>query len=301
MKSTPSVHSKTDNTSSKIPRKSDLFRLRPKIEISRIQGGSCLTRADALQFLRVLHSEIADLIFLDPPFNLGKYYGTPPGLEEGDSDSYEFYMRRLIREAVRVLKPGGALFLYHLPYWATRLSDELHKHLCFRHWIAIAMKNGFVRGEHLYPAHYALLYYAKGEPAHFFRMRLKPQLCRHCGKFVKDYGGYTSIIRDKGINLSDFWEDLSPVRHKSRKHRKANQLPLTLTDRIVAIAGVSGGVLVDPFAGTGTCLVSASNAGMIFVGNDLSRRSSKICLSRLEAAEVLHSKPTNCIQNLAES
>lgn len=131
------------------------------------------------------------------------------------------------------------------------------------------------------PAHYALLYYTKGEPARFTRPRLQPRLCRHCRKLVKDYGGYTSIIRRKGINLSDFWDDLSPVRHKVRKHRKANQLPVTLTDRIVAIGGLPGGVLVDPFAGTGTSLVSALEAGMFFVGNEISKRSLQICLTRL--------------------
>lgn len=265
--------------------KQTLFRGRPKIEKLKLKGGSYLARSEALIFFRALHSEIADLVFLDPPFNLGKYYGVAPWLEEGSSDAYELYMRQVLREAVRILKPGGALFLYHLPSWATRLSDELQRQLQFRHWIAIAMKNGFARGERLYPAHYALLYYTKGDPAHFFKVRLKPQVCRHCGKLIKDYGGYKKIICGKGINLSDFWDDLSPVRHKSKKHRKENQLPITLTNRVVSIAGFRGGILVDPFAGTGTCLVSAQNAGMIFIGNDLSRQSSKICLARLELAE----------------
>lgn len=233
-------------------------------------------------FCKALRTEIADIVFLDPPFNLGKEYGVARWLENGDPDAYEFYMKKLLREAIRILKPGGALFLYHLPYWATKFSQELLEQLRFRHWIAIAMKNGFVRGKNLYPAHYALLYYTKGEPARFARPRLEPQLCRHCQKLVKDYGGYTNIIRSKGINLSDFWDDLSPVRHKIRKHRRANQLPVLLTDRVVAIAGFPGGVLVDPFAGTGTSLVSALQAGMFFVGNEISRRSLRICMRRLQ-------------------
>jgi site-specific DNA-methyltransferase (adenine-specific) len=260
-------------------RKADLFSPRPVIEFVAASRKGFLTRGDALR------TEIADIVFLDPPFNLGKEYGVARWLENGDPDAYEFYMKKLFREAVRILKPGGALFLYHLPYWATRLSQELLEQLRFRHWIAIAMKNGFVRGKNLYPAHYALLYYTKGEPARFARPRLEPQLCRHCRRLVKDYGGYTSIIQRKGINLSDFWDDLSPVRHKIRKHRRANQLPLLLTDRIVAIAGFPGGVLVDPFAGTGTSLVSALEAGMFFVGNEMSKQSLRICMTRLRATD----------------
>lgn len=267
------------------PRRSDLFLPRVRVKITTAGERGYLAHADALTFSRSLRGEIADIVFLDPPFNLGKDYGVARWLENGDADAYEFYMEKLIREMVRILKPGGAFFLYHLPYWASRLSHELLERLQFRHWIAIAMKNGFVRGENLYPAHYALLYYTKGKPAWFTRPRLKPQVCRHCENLVKDYGGYRGIIEQKGINLSDFWDDLSPVRHKSRKHRTANQLPPTLTDRIVAIAGTAGGLLVDPFAGTGTSLLSALRGGMCFVGNEMSGRSLKVCFSRISEIE----------------
>ena len=265
-------------------RRAELFSPRPAIEFVAANENGFITRGDALIFGKALKSEIADIVFLDPPFNLGKEYGVARWLENGDADAYELYLKKLIREMVRVLKPGGAFFLYHLPYWASRLSQELLGQLHFRHWIAIAMKNGFVRGENLYPAHYALLYYTKGTPARFARPRLEPQLCRHCRKLVKDYGGYTGIIQSKGINLSDFWDDLSPVRHKNRKHRRANQLPLALTDRILAIAGYSNGLLIDPFAGTGTSLMSALQARMFFVGNEISKRSVRVCMTRLKDA-----------------
>jgi site-specific DNA-methyltransferase (adenine-specific) len=265
------------------PTKLALFMPRSGVETATLHAGY-IARTDALAFATALHDEIADIVFLDPPFNLGKNYGVARWLERADADSYELYLTHLIRHMVRILRPGGALFLYHLPYWASRLSHELSRTLDFRHWIAIAMKNGFVAGENLYPAHYALLYYTKGRPSHFHRPKTEAQRCRGCGETVKDYGGYESIILRKGINLSDFWEDLSPVRHKSRKHRKGNQLPLSLTDRVVAIAGVKRGLLVDPFAGSGTSLVSAQAAGMAFVGNDLSRASLAVCIERLRSA-----------------
>ena len=270
--------------------KARLFFPRPAVDLVLAGGKGFLACADALTFSQALRAEIADIVFLDPPFHLGKEYGVARWLEHGDADAYELYMKKLIREMVRILKPGGALFLYHLPYWASRLSQELLGQLHFRHWIAIAMKNGFVRGDNLYPAHYALLYYTKGKPARFFRPRLGPLLCRHCRGLIKDYGGYTSIIQSKGINLSDFWDDLSPVRHKTRKHRRANQLPVALTDRVVAIAGSPGGVLVDPFAGTGTSLFSALQADMFFVGNEISKRSLRICKTRLHSKDQSSSK-----------
>lgn len=264
-------------------RKTDLFTSRGAPNLRSYRRTGFLAESDALAFLRSLRSCIGDIVFLDPPFNLGKDYGVTSSIESGAPAEYDRYMRRTIEQAERVLKPGGALFLYHIPIWAARFAGSMMRRLQFRHWIAISMKNGFVRGKRLYPAHYALLYYTKGEPGSFHRPRLAPARCRKCRVSVKDYGGYTSIVEEKGVNLSDFWDDLSPVRHKSTKHRKANQLPLGLTDRVVAIAGCPGGLLIDPFAGAGTSLVSAARAGMSFLGNDLAPANVNIAMSRLDA------------------
>lgn len=262
-------------------RKTDLFSSASGLVINRLGRRGFLCRGDALDFAQALRDESADIVFLDPPFNLGKDYGFRSDLEASDPTLYQEYINMLLSEAARVLKPGGSLFLYHLPFWATRFANELNEILTFRHWIAVAMKNGFARGQGLYPAHYALLYYTKGSPARFRRPRLRPQVCKHCGEFVKDYGGYHHIIASKGVNLSDVWEDFSPVRHRSTKHRRANQLPLGLTDRVVQIAGTPDGVLVDPFIGTGTSLVSALRGGMRFVGNDLHAANVRISRQRL--------------------
>lgn len=223
---------------------------------------------DALRFLGSLKPECANLVFLDPPFNLGKQYGKRRGKDDRvDESRYQKYMVEVLWRCEEILKPGGALYLYHIPKWAVRLGAELDKELDFRHWIAISMKNGFVRGKHLHPAHYALLYFTRGEPADFERPKIKVPTCRHCKREVKDYGGYKKYI-ENGINLSDLWEDVSPVRHSRLKHRQGNELPMKVLDRVMAISGVKGGLMVDPFAGTGTSLVAARSAGMKFVACD---------------------------------
>lgn len=40
-----------------------------------------------------------------------------------------------------------------------------------------------------------------------------------------DYGGYRKKMNPADVNLIDIWMDLSPVWHKTTKHRKANALP----------------------------------------------------------------------------
>ena len=141
-----------------------------------------LYNSDCLEIMRSLPTESVDCIFADPPFNLGKQYnnGQSDLLAEGH---YLDWCRLWITESIRLLKPGGAIFVYNLPRWAYQLAAYLEEQdMEFRHWIAISMKGTFPRGNKLYPAHYALLYFTKGMPKTFNRVRLPIPTCRHCRK-----------------------------------------------------------------------------------------------------------------------
>src|SRR3954447_6641052 len=73
---------------------------------------------DSLDFLRSIRSEAADIVFLDPPFNLGKKYYARKQIDVMPQRVYEGWLKEILVEAVRTLRPGGALYLYHLPVWA---------------------------------------------------------------------------------------------------------------------------------------------------------------------------------------
>jgi site-specific DNA-methyltransferase (adenine-specific) len=260
---------------------------------------------DALEFMRSLQPQSARIVFLDPPFNLGKAYGGRGRASDLRPEAeYEQWLLQVLDESVRVLDQGGTLYLYHLPIWAMRLGAHLEKKLDFRHWIAISMKNGFVRGKRLYPAHYSLLMLTKGEPTVLNRPKTAPVECRHCGKYIKDYGGYKSIIEEKGINLSDFWEDVSPVRHAQRKNRVANELPQIIFDRVMQISSEAGALYLDPFAGSGGGVLSAAAAGMRFAACDIVPSNCQLIVKRLGAlkgAGSLNRVPVAVRANLADT
>lgn len=237
---------------------------------------------EALRYLQSLAPACASLVFLDPPFNLGKKYSDrPPRMDRIHTSLYQYWMNEVLLQAVRVLKPGGTLYLYHIPRWAVKFAALLDPILDFKHWIAISMKNGFVRGDRLYPAHYALLMFTKGKPKNFRRPKLRPQRCRSCGEYVKDYGGYQGIIEEKGINLSDIWDDVSPVRHQKHKNRAANELPLTVFTRIFEISAGAGELYVDPFAGSGNGVVEAVKHQMRISCCDILKNNCTLIHERL--------------------
>jgi site-specific DNA-methyltransferase (adenine-specific) len=239
-----------------------------------------IRRADALDFLSNLPDEFADIIFLDPPFNIGKQYDLPAFNDSTPLPTYVSWLRDILRLSIEKLAPGGALYFYNMPEHAVQITDQLNQTLSFRHWIAVSMKGNFARGQRLYPAHYALLYYTKGTPKTFTRPKLQAARCRKCGSTIKDYGGYWSLIKERGINLSDIWDDTSPNRHRRTKFRAANELPRLIFDRVCHISGAPGAVVVDPFMGSGGLLISAWDHDLVYFGCDLSQNSLSLVATR---------------------
>ncbi len=224
---------------------------------------------DCLAIMPSLAAESVDLLFADPPFNLGKTYSSKINDAREEQD-YIDWSKRWITDAIRLLRPGGAFFLYNLPKWNLRLGDFLANRLTFRHWIAIDMTYRLPIQGRLYPSHYSLLYFIKGpKPAVFHPDRLPIETCRHCGGEKHDYGGYKNKMNPRGINLSDVWDDIPPVRHLKYKRRKANELSLKLLDRVLAMASDPGSLVFDPFGGSGTTLVAAELLGRRWVGIEL--------------------------------
>jgi site-specific DNA-methyltransferase (adenine-specific) len=228
-----------------------------------------LYQEDCLKLLPTLDAGSVDLAFADPPFNLGKQYTSKINDARASHDYLE-WCRQWLDEMVRVLKPGGSLFLWNLPKWNLPLGAHLNDKLTFRHWVAVDIKYSLPIQKRLYPSHYSLLYFVKGsKPAIFHPDRTPVSCCRHCGGELRDYGGYKDKMNPKGVNLSDVWTDIPPVRHAKYKKRDANALSLKLMDRIVAMASDPGSVVLDPFGGSGTTYIAAELTGRRWIGAEL--------------------------------
>lgn len=247
----------------------DSYKPKKHVPVYKTKLGK-LYKSDCISFLKETNDDSFDLIFADPPFNLKKFY-----LSEITDDlkfqEYIDWTEDWLNECVRTLKPGGSLFLWNLPKWNSHFSAFLNKRLNFRHWIATDIKFSLPISGRLYPSHYSLLYYIKGEvPKSFHPDRLPMEICPKCFTDLKDYGGYKNKMNPKGINIADIWYDIPPVRHKKYKRREeANELSIKLLDRIIEMSTEIGDTVFDPFGGSGTTYIVSEIKKRKWVGTEL--------------------------------
>jgi len=228
-----------------------------------------LFQGDCLELLSEMNECSIDTVFADPPFNIGKDYKN--GYDDKTSENeYLAWCEKWISECSRVLKPGGSFFLYATPELNIKFGNFLNEHLDFRHWIAMTMKGTFKRGNRLYPAHYSMLYYTKGEPKTFNDLRTPIPTCRHCKGEIPDYGGHRNKMNPAGINLMDFWTDTSPNRHKKYKVRDGvNELKAIIPQRAIQISTNENDLVFDPFGGGGSTYQMAQKLNRNWIGVEL--------------------------------
>ena len=239
---------------------------------------------------------MVDTVFADPPFNLGKKYGANTDDLRPDNE-YVSWCNQWLAECIRIIKPGGALFVYNLPKWNTLLGAFLAEQgMMFRHWIAIEISACLPIPGRLHPSHYSLLYFTKGKPKIFRRIRTPVLRCRHCGGEVKDYGGHRGALNPKGLTLKDVWTDIPPVRHwkfKSRT-RTANALSTKILDRVIEMSTVPGDLVFDPFGGSGTTFVVCEARGRRWIGAEIDHGPQIV--ERLTNGEIRAHKNTDYVE-----
>lgn len=259
----------------------------------------CLYEADCMDILPTVSSKSIDTVFADPPFNLKKDYGDRSGDDRPEA-AYLGWCKTWLNECVRVLKPGGSLFVYNLPKWNMPLGAYLTESgMDFRHWIAIEHKSGLPIAGRLYPAHYSLLYFTKGKPSRFQRIRTPIETCRHCCGEIRDYGGHRNAMNPNGVTLKDVWTDIPPVRHRKFKpeKRSANALSTKLLERVIEISTCPGDIVLDPFGGSGTTYAVCEQRHRHWLGIEI--ENPQAIIDRLSGTGTTHHRNRDFVERTA--
>lgn len=275
-------------------------------------GVDAIHRGDCVELLRQLDDESVDLVFADPPFNIGYEYD-----QYEDSHSDEDYLKwceAWIGQTHRVLKPSGSFWLAIGDEYAAELK-VLAKQLGYtaRNWVIWYYTFGQNCSRKFNRSHAHLFHFVKDEALHTFNaddpaVRVPSARALVYGdKRANPKGRLPDdtwmIAPERNPNwvlrpqdLQDSKEAFAPLddtwyysrvagTFKERQGFHGCQMPEQLLGRIVRVCSKPGDLVVDPFAGSGTTLAVAKKLGRRWLGLELSDDYVKYSNERLEKCQ----------------
>lgn len=241
----------------------------------------------------------ADLVFADPPFNIGYLYNGYH--DQKPLDAYLDWSRDWMKAVHRALSPTGSFFLAIGDDYAADLTVIARRELGFtmRNWIIWHYTFGQQPKHKFARSHTHILYFTKDEKKFTFNadaVRVKsarqtvykdPRANKK-GKLPDD----TWYLRPQDAQQGDLFDPAQDVWNESRvcgtfKEREGwhgCQMPMAVLDRIIKAASKPGDVVLDPFNGSGTTCLSAALLGREYVGLELNKEYVSLARTRISHA-----------------
>lgn len=226
---------------------------------------------DCLNALSRFPEASVDLAYLDPPFNTGKLQSAAGAAYEdrwADLHHYLAYMRLRIEAVHRVLKPDGCILLHcdwrtchHFRFMLDEIigDDNFINHLIWRYGLGGSSPRRFAR------KHDDILFYAKG-PDYFFDPPRVPAT--------------SNRMKGQSKKACDVIDIASINNMAAERVGYPTQKPLPLLELLIRACSPPGGLVLDPFCGSGTTLGAARRCGRDFIGVDRNPDAVKIARER---------------------
>ncbi|MHC4159439.1 MAG: DNA-methyltransferase [Planctomycetota bacterium] len=222
---------------------------------------------DCIEVLREVEEAFADLIFADPPFNIGykydKYY------DKVKSKNYIGWTKEWMAVCKKVLKPYGSFYIAIGDEYAANvkiIADELG--LFMRNWLVWHYTFGQQMKKKFARAHTHIFYFVNDKKNFTFN-----------DMAVRVPSDRQLIYSDKRANPAgkmpdDVWDGYPRVcgTFKEREGWHPCQMPENLLKRIIAASTNSGDCVLDPFCGSGTTAAAAFQLGRNYVGIEVSEK-----------------------------
>ena len=248
-----------------------------------------IIHGDAFEALSALPNNFADLLIVDPPYNLSKIYGKKSFKKMNDEDYLSFTRRWL--DAVRhTLKPDASVYV--CCDWQTSLivGRALGEFFTVQNRITWQREKG--RGSvHNWKNSMEDIWFATVSPKNFkfninnIKMRRRVMAPYKVGGEPKDWvESESGNFRD--TFPSNFWDDISiPFWSMPENTDHPTQKPEKLFAKLILASSDPGDLVFDPFVGSGTSAVVAKKLGRRYLGIERETEYCAYAQKRLEMAE----------------
>jgi site-specific DNA-methyltransferase (adenine-specific) len=245
---------------------------------------------DALTGMQNIPDASIDLILADPPYGLGKDYGNDS--DKLEADAYLEWMTAWIDLALPKLKRNGSLYIFLTWRYSPEIFVMLKKRMQMVNEIIwdrrVPSMGGSVR--RYSSVHDTIGFFVNAKDYYFDldAIRIPYDEATKKARTRKIFEGAKWL--ELGFNPKDVWSISRLHREHAEREDHPTQKPLEIIERMIKASCPPGGVVLDPFMGSGTTAVAARRCGRDFAGFELNPDYCAMIEQRLAALP----EPTLC-------
>ena len=240
---------------------------------------------DALSGMARIPDGSIDLILADPPYGLGKDYGNDS--DKLEEQAYLGWTLEWLELALPKLKSNGSLYIFLTWRFSPEIFVMLKQRMTMQNEIIwdrrVPSMGGGVR--RYSSVHDTVGFFVNGRDYYFDldAIRIPYDAVTKKARSRKIFEG--SKWLELGFNPKDVWS--VPRLHGQDPERADHptQKPLEIIERMIKASCPPGGVVFDPFMGSGTTAVAAKRCGRDFTGFELNPDYCQVIQQRLQAVD----------------
>ena len=249
-----------------------------------------IVNADLLRVIGSVPDGVADLIIIDPPYNLRRTFGSVT-FGRSTTKEYEKYLSSWFHDVCRKLRPDGSLYLCG-DWRSTAALQRVIEDEGLTVMNRITWQRDKGRGATAnWKNAMEDIWFAVRDPQNYrfdigaVKMRRRVRAPYRTEGQPKDWE-QTDEGKFRTTHPSNFWDDITiPFWSMPENTDHPTQKPEKLYAKLVLASSREGDLVFDPFMGSGTACVVAKKLGRRYLGIELDREYCLWAAARLRAAD----------------
>lgn len=245
-----------------------------------------IIQGDALDTLKTIPDNSIDLIFADPPYNIGKNFSGHLDKWATEED-YLNWCYIWLDLCIQKLKPNGSFYVMTATQFMPFFDIYLRKKLDILSRLVWYYDSSGVQAKKYYGSMYEpILFCVKDKNNYTFNTSdILVEAKTGAKRKLIDYRKTVPTVYSSEKVPGNVWE-FARVRYRMDEYENhPTQKPIALLERIIKASSNEGDLVMDPFSGTFTTCFVAKELGRNSIGMELQDEYVKIGLRRLQLAK----------------
>lgn len=245
---------------------------------------------DTIKTLDKLPDSFVDLLIVDPPYNLSKTYNSNK-FNKKDAQNYCNWFEEWVMKLPRLMKPNGSLYFCGDWQSSPLYYQILTKYFCVKNRITWEREKGRGASANWKNNIEDIYFCTMNEKQYQFyldRVKIKKKVI---APYRDESGNAKDWFEENGEKYrytapSNVWTDITvPYWSMPENTEHPTQKPEKLIAKLILASSNEGDMVFDPFAGSGTTLVTAKKLNRRFCGIEREEEYCLLTSKRLEMAE----------------